>query len=146
MDAMRRTLLVASLIALPVLMTAATPADTVLTVQGRASATPSIAANGSFVAIAWTAAAPGGATDVFLATSRDAGATFGKAVRVNDVLGAVSVSGEQPPRVVLIPPAASANGARNATPPASSTPNIKARTVVADLQVRRDPSVVGGWP
>ena len=99
---MRRTLLIATLIAVPVLMSGATPADTVLTVQGRASATPSIAASGAFVAVAWTASMAGGATDVFLATSRNAGETFGAAVRVNDVAGAASVSGEQPPRVVLL--------------------------------------------
>lgn len=72
-----------------------------LTVPGRASATPSIAADGQFVAIAWSAALPSGATDIFLAVSRDGGLTFGSPVRVNDKDGDARVNGEQPPRVVV---------------------------------------------
>ena len=73
----------------------------ILAVAGRSNATPSIAADGEFVAVAWGASLPGGATDVFLATSRDGGGTFGAPVRVNDRDGDARVNGEQPPRVVL---------------------------------------------
>lgn len=75
-----------------------------LAVPGRSNATPSIAADGEFVAVAWGASllgGPGGATDIFLATSRDGGQTFGAPVRVNDKDGDARVNGEQPPRVVL---------------------------------------------
>jgi len=73
----------------------------VLSVDGRANATPSIAADGDRVAIAWSASTPSGATDIYLATSRDAGDTFSTPVRVNDVEGDARVSGEQPPRVAV---------------------------------------------
>ena len=46
---------------------------TVLSVAGRTNATPSMAADGAFVAIAWTAALPSGVTDVFIVTSTDGG-------------------------------------------------------------------------
>lgn len=74
---------------------------TVLAVPGRANATPSIASLGDTVVIAWSAATQEGATDVYVATSRDAGRTFGAPVRVNDVGGDARVSGEQPPRVTI---------------------------------------------
>jgi hypothetical protein len=69
-------------------------------VPGRANATPSIAAAGSFVAVAWGASAAGKA-DVFVAVSRDGGTTFGPAVHVNTVPGEARLNGEMPPRVVL---------------------------------------------
>jgi hypothetical protein len=72
-----------------------------LSVPGRANATPSIAADGKVVTVAWSAAAPGGATDIFLAVSHDGGTSFGSPVRVNDVDGDARVNGEQPPRVTL---------------------------------------------
>ena len=71
-----------------------------LTVAGRASATPSVAADGSFAVVAWGAAA-GGKNDVFVAVSRDAGRTFGSPVQVNAVAGEASLGGERPPRVAL---------------------------------------------
>ena len=74
---------------------------TTLSVPGRANATPSIAADGDVVAIAWGASAASGATDVYLAVSRDAGRTFGQPVRVNDVDGDARLNGEQPPRVTV---------------------------------------------
>ena len=74
-----------------------------LAVRDRSSATPSIAADGTFVAVVWGASLPSGATDIFLATSRDAGRTFASPVRVNDKDGDARVNGEQPPRVVLQP-------------------------------------------
>ncbi len=70
-------------------------------VVGRANSNASIASSGSFVGVAWTARTTDGLTDVYTATSRDGGRTFGAPVRVNQVPGDASVSGEQPPRIVL---------------------------------------------
>ena len=70
--------------------------------SGLANANASIAASGSFVGIAWAARTSDGATDIYAATSRDAGRSFGAPVRVNQVAGAANVSGEQPPRIALI--------------------------------------------
>ena len=72
-------------------------------VPGRANANASIASSGSFVGVAWTGRTPEGATDVYSATSRDAGRIFSAPVRVNHVAGDASVSGEQPPRIALTP-------------------------------------------
>jgi hypothetical protein len=77
-------------------------------VKERASANASIATSGPFVALAWAARTKEGVTDVFAATSRDGGRSFRAPVRVNQTAGDVSVSGEQPPRIGLIP-----NGARD---------------------------------
>jgi len=78
-----------------------TPADLVLLdVPERSDATPSIAAHGRFVAVAWGATADGKA-DVYVATSRDSGRTFGHPVRVNHVRGEGRLGGELPPRVAL---------------------------------------------
>jgi hypothetical protein len=79
----------------------ATSAATMIGVPQRANANVSIAADGTFVALAWSAAASSGATDIFTAVSTDAGRTFGPPVRVNDVIGDARVTGEQPPRVSL---------------------------------------------
>jgi hypothetical protein len=76
-------------------------AGVMLAVADRSNATPSIASDGPFVAVAWGASFPSGATDIFLAMSRDAGRTFASPVRVNDKDGDARVNGEQPPRVVL---------------------------------------------
>ena len=90
-------------------MTAAGPTRGVtLAVTGRANATPSIAAIGDVVAVAWGATTPGssgsgGATDVYVALSRDGGRVFGPPLRVNDVDGDASLGGEQPPQVALVP-------------------------------------------
>ena len=72
-------------------------------VSGRRNANPSIAAAGRFVALAWGASANDGVTDIFVATSRDAGGSFGAATRANDDRTRANLSGEQPPRVTLIP-------------------------------------------
>lgn len=81
-----------------------TPAGPVaLSVPGRTNATPSIAATGKFVAIAWGASASAGGTDVHAAVSRDGGETFGAPVRVNDVGGDAKLNGEQPPHIALVP-------------------------------------------
>jgi len=54
-----------------------TPAHSIeLFVPGRANATPSVAAAGDLVAVAWSASLPSGATDVFAAVSRDRGRSF----------------------------------------------------------------------
>ncbi len=72
-----------------------------LDVPGRTDANPWVAASGSFVAVAW-GATNNGKTDVFLAVSRDAGATFGSAIRVNETAGEARLGGEFPPRVALV--------------------------------------------
>jgi hypothetical protein len=79
---------------------AATP--TTLGAPGRTNATPSIAAEGRFVAVVWGGAEPDGTTDLFLAVSRDAGRTFNAPRRVNDTIGDARLNGEQPPQVALV--------------------------------------------
>lgn len=74
---------------------------TMLRVDGRANANPSIAASGQFVAIAWSAATIS-SMDVFAALSRDGGRTFSAPTRVNDVEGEARVNSELPPRVALV--------------------------------------------
>jgi hypothetical protein len=91
-----RSALVLALLAQPAL------AQTTLAVDGRASANPSVAALGDFVAVAWSAATTS-SMDVFIATSRDGGATFSAPARVNAVDGEARVGGELPPRIALLP-------------------------------------------
>ncbi len=79
-----------------------------LGVTGRENATPSVAAIGDVVAVVWGATSrssggSGGATDVYVALSRDGGRVFGPPIRVNDVDGDASLGGEQPPQVALVP-------------------------------------------
>ncbi len=69
-------------------------------VPDRADSTPSVAAAGRLVAVAWGASEKG-AADVYVAVSDDAGRTFGDPVRVNDVPGEARLGGELPPRVAL---------------------------------------------
>ena len=71
-------------------------------VSGLASANASIATSGSFVGVAWAARTKDGVTDIYATTVPNAGRSFRAPVRVNQVAGAANVSGEQPPRVVLI--------------------------------------------
>jgi hypothetical protein len=71
-----------------------------LGLAGRTNLTPWIAAHGKVVAVAWGATSDG-KTDVFLATSRDEGVTFGAPVRVNAVAGTARLGGELPPRVAV---------------------------------------------
>ena len=73
-----------------------------LSVNGRSSANVSMAAGGRFVAAVWGASLESGVTDLYAAVSRDAGATFGAAIRVNDRDGQANLSGEQPPRIALV--------------------------------------------
>ena len=94
-----------SIVVLPIVLVTAfarADGDVSLSIPGRASATPSVAADGSFVAIVWGASSPDGATDVFAASSRDGGRVFGAPVRVNDVDGDARLNGEQPPQVGLV--------------------------------------------
>ena len=70
-------------------------------VPGRANATPSIAADGSRVALAWSARDASGKTDIYVATSADGGRSYGDPVRVNEEPGTARVGGEMPPRVVF---------------------------------------------
>src|SRR6478672_2074350 len=81
---------------------ARTAAGVEIGVKGLTNANASIAASGSFVGVAWAARTSDGVTDIYAATSRDAGRSFGAPVRVNQTPGAASVSGEQPPRIALI--------------------------------------------
>jgi hypothetical protein len=77
-------------------------AITTLSVPDRTGANPTVAANGAFVAVAFSAATIS-SMDIFVATSTDGGATFGSPVQVNRVAGEARVSGEEPPRIALVP-------------------------------------------
>lgn len=96
-------------IALAVVMGASTIASSrvataqthTLTVPGRTNANVSIAADGTFVAIAWSASLSSGSTDIYVSTSQNAGKTFSVPIRANTTLGDARVNGEQPPRVAL---------------------------------------------
>jgi hypothetical protein len=72
----------------------------ILGVAGRTNANATLASEGMRVAVVWAASGSTGA-DIELALSADGGKTFAPPVRVNDVSGEATVSGEQPPRVVL---------------------------------------------
>jgi hypothetical protein len=71
-------------------------------IEDRANANASIASTGSFVGVTWAARTKDGATDIYAATSRDGGGSFRAPVRVNQVAGQATVSGEQPPRIALL--------------------------------------------
>jgi hypothetical protein len=72
-----------------------------LRIADRANATPWVAADGPFVAVVWGATTIDGKADVFMAVSRDAGATFGAPAQVNTRGGEARLGGEMPPRVAL---------------------------------------------
>jgi hypothetical protein len=74
-----------------------------LSVPGRANSTPTVSADGSFVTVTWSASTSSGATDVYVAVSRDAGRTFGAPVKVSDTDTDARVNGEQPPQAALVP-------------------------------------------
>ena len=69
-------------------------------VKDRANAYASLAAAGPFAAMAWGASSKDGATDIYVAVSRDGGRAFAAPTRV---AGDAKLSGEQPPRVALVP-------------------------------------------
>lgn len=75
---------------------------TTLAVADRTGANPTVAAHGAFVAVAFSAATIS-SMDIFVATSTNGGTTFGAPVQVNRVAGEARVSGEEPPRVALVP-------------------------------------------
>ena len=75
-----------------------------LAVPRHNNAAPWVASAGRFVVVTWGAAVQG-KWDIYVATSRDEGQTFGTPVRVNTVDGDGRVSGEIPPRVALHLPA-----------------------------------------
>src|ERR1041385_1087657 len=79
----------------------AAEATSTLAIAGRANATPSIAADGRFVVIAWSASARG-MTDIYAAVSSDGGQTFGAAVRVNDVARSEEHTSELQSRLHLV--------------------------------------------
>jgi hypothetical protein len=81
----------------------ATVSEVRLAVPDRSNQTPSAAALGPFVAVAWGAQPADGKVDVFVALSRDSGRTFDPPVRVNDIAGEARLGGELPPRVALVP-------------------------------------------
>lgn len=92
---------VAAVATIGLILRAAPSTDVVsFTVKGRSNATPWVAAEGSFVAVAWGATVAG-KSDVFVAVSRDAGRSFGVPVQVNAVAGEARLGGEFPPRVAL---------------------------------------------
>jgi hypothetical protein len=74
----------------------------VLSVDGRTNANPTVAVAGNVVAVAWSAATTS-SMDIFAAVSTDGGTTFGAPVQVNSVVGEARVSGEEPPRIALVP-------------------------------------------
>jgi hypothetical protein len=74
--------------------------QTKLGVAGAVNATPSMAIAGRTVVAVWTATKDG-ATNVFVATSEDGGATFSEPRRVNDQDGDATANNEQPPRVTI---------------------------------------------
>ena len=78
----------------------------ILAVAGRINSNPTVAASGQFEAVVWSAATTN-AMDIYAAVSRDGGASFGAPVQVNAIPGEARVSGEEPPRVVLVPRAGS---------------------------------------
>lgn len=73
-----------------------------LGIKGVANANPSIAARGAFVAVAWGAGADGQGADVYVAVSRDGGATFAAPVRANAERGEARLGAERPPIVALV--------------------------------------------
>ncbi|RPI49725.1 MAG: exo-alpha-sialidase [Acidobacteria bacterium] len=85
--------------------------QTTLGVPGAGNSAPSLAVLDRTVVAVWGAALQGGAANVYIATSADAGATFSAPRRVNDQDGDASVNSEQPPRAVISGPA----GARTIT-------------------------------
>jgi len=74
-----------------------------LAVKGRTNAYASLAADGQFAVVAWGASTTDGVTDIYAAASTDGGRTFAAPTRVNQVAGDANLTGEQPPRIALVP-------------------------------------------
>jgi hypothetical protein len=79
-----------------------------LGVPDRVNEYPSLASQGTWVALAWAASSETAGTNIYAAVSRDGGASFGSPVRVNAAEKQASINGEQPPRIALV----SGTGAR----------------------------------
>jgi hypothetical protein len=99
----KRTILLASVVLIAAARGGVARSASGIAVADRANANASLAAEGRFAAIAWGASTKDAVTDIYLATSRDGGRAFGAPTRVNFVAGEANLSGEQPPRVSLIP-------------------------------------------
>lgn len=98
------TPIVIGIVLIPVaLMGDSTHDSSPIAVKGRANAYASLAANGAFAVVAWGARTNDGVTDIYAAASADGGRTFATPTRVNQVAGDANLSGEQPPRVALVP-------------------------------------------
>jgi hypothetical protein len=100
----RRSFVVAALVAVATTasLAAAQTQVTTLSIEGRTSANPTVAADGRFVAVVWSGATVS-SMDIFAAISQDGGRTFAAPVQVNTVAGEARVSGEEPPQVALVP-------------------------------------------
>jgi len=119
-----------------------------LGVAGRTNLTPWIAADGKTVAVAWGATADG-KTDVFLAMSRDEGATFGAPVRVNAEAGTARLGGELPPRVAVTDDGiVMLWGARVASTSINIARSIDGGKTFGTATALQAPSAAGdrGWP
>lgn len=99
-----------------------------LAIEGRANATPWLAAQGPFVAVVWGATAAADGTDVYLAVSRDGGRTFGSPVRANSRPGTGRLGGELPPRVALSPTRTGSQDPSITVVWGSKEPNTEIRT------------------
>ncbi len=73
-----------------------------IAVEGRSNQNVTVAARGEFVALAW-AASTSSATDIYSSVSRNGGAAWTVPHRVNAAPGDARLSGEQPPRIALVP-------------------------------------------
>jgi len=102
---MMRQMALEAVLILSVLAAAPIGDGVTLAIAGRSNANPSIAASGRLVVVVWAAAQSEGGTDLYAAVSRDGGHSFAQPVRVNDGGGDVRLSGEQPPRIALVPAA-----------------------------------------
>jgi hypothetical protein len=85
------------------LSSSATSGSSSIAVKGRANANASLAADGQFAVLAWGATTTDSVTDIYAAASTDGGRTFAAPTRINQVAGDANLSGEQPPRIALIP-------------------------------------------
>lgn len=72
-----------------------------MAVADRLNQTPTLAADGDRVALAWAAALPDATADVYVAMSEDGGRTFGPPTRANELPGDVRAAEQQAPRIAL---------------------------------------------
>src|SRR5262245_37701778 len=90
-------------IALAAIVSSAAPATVTLAVPGRINEHLSMVSAGNVVAVAWGARVESGRTEIYSSVSRDLGMTFTAPVLVSGSRTDASISGEQPPRVVITP-------------------------------------------